>query len=38
VAKLAWKNLPLKLVMFYHDGKLLEKDVMLDKMIELMQD
>lgn len=37
VAKLAWNNVPLELVMFYHDGRLIEKDKQVDKMIELMQ-
>ncbi|MDH3273758.1 MAG: YiiX/YebB-like N1pC/P60 family cysteine hydrolase [Gammaproteobacteria bacterium] len=36
VAQLAWKNVPLKLVMFYHDGKLVEETVQLAKMQELM--
>jgi hypothetical protein len=38
VAKLAWNNLPLELVMFYHDGVLVPKDKQVDKMIELMQE
>ena len=37
VAKLAWNNLPLELIMFYHDGQLVEKDKQLDRMKELMQ-
>jgi len=37
VAKLAWNNLPLELIMFYHDGQLVDKDKQVDKMIELMQ-
>lgn len=37
VAKLAWNNLPLELIMFYHDGKLVSKENQLDKMKELMQ-
>lgn len=36
VAQLAWNNVPLKLVMFYHDGKLVEEAVQLEKMQELM--
>ena len=36
VAQLAWNNVPLKLVMFYHDGQLIEEDVQLEKMKELM--
>lgn len=38
VAKLAWNNLPLELIMFYHDGQLVDKDKQVDKMIELMQE
>ena len=38
VAKLAWNSLPLELVLFYHDGKLVDKDVQLPKMIELMKE
>lgn len=37
VAKLAWTNLPLELIMFYHDGQLVDKDKQVAKMIELMQ-
>ena len=37
VAKLAWNNLPLELIMFYHDGQLVDKDKQVDKMIELME-
>ena len=37
VAKLAWNNLPLELVLFYHDGKLVPEDQKVDKMIALMQ-
>lgn len=37
VAKLAWNNLPLQLIMFYHDGELVPEDKQVDKMIELMQ-
>jgi hypothetical protein len=36
VAQLAWNNVPLKLVMFYHDGKLVEETTQLAKMQELM--
>jgi len=36
VAKLAWNNVPLELVMFYHDGQLVDEDVQLAKMQELM--
>ena len=38
VAKLAWNSLPLELVLFYHDGKLVDKETQLPKMIELMKD
>ena len=38
VAKLAWNNLPLELVLFYHDGQLVDSDEQLLKMKELMQD
>jgi hypothetical protein len=37
VAKLAWNNLPLELVLFYHDGQLIDGDKQLQKMKELMQ-
>jgi hypothetical protein len=37
VAKLAWNNLPLELVLFYHDGELVDSERQVDKMIELMQ-
>ena len=36
VAQLAWNNVPLKLVMFYHDGKLVDETIQLAKMQELM--
>jgi len=36
VAQLAWNNVPLKLVMFYHDGKLVEETIQLARMQELM--
>jgi uncharacterized protein YycO len=38
VAKLAWNNVPLELVMFYHDGALVPEEKQMDKMIELMQE
>jgi len=37
VAKLAWNNVPLELVLFYHDGQLVPEDEQVDKMIDLMQ-
>ena len=37
VAQLAWNNVPLQLVMFYHDGKLVSEVNQMDKMKELMQ-
>lgn len=37
VAKLAWNNVPLELVVFYHDGKLVDQATQVDKMIALMQ-
>ena len=37
VAKLAWNNLPLELIIFYHDGQLVDDDKKVDRMIELMQ-
>ena len=36
VAQLAWNNVPLKLVMFYHDGKLVDETIQLAKMQKLM--
>lgn len=36
VAELAWTDIPLKLVMFYHDGELVDDDVQVAKMQELM--
>jgi len=36
VAQLAWNNVPLKLIMFYHDGKLVEETMQLARMRELM--
>lgn len=38
VAQLAWNNLPLRLVMFYHDGKLVDKDNQVAKMKTLMEE
>ena len=38
VAKLAWNNVPLELVMFYHDGQLVSETEQVDKMIALMQE
>lgn len=37
VAQLAWNNLPLKLILFYHDGQLVEESVQVEKMKELMK-
>lgn len=37
VAKLAWNNVPLELVLFYHDGELVDQEEQLSKMKELMQ-
>ena len=36
VAQLAWNNVPLELIMFYHDGQLVEEAVQVEKMRELM--
>ena len=36
VAQLAWNNIPLQLILFYHDGKLLDEDKQVEKMKELM--
>ena len=36
VAKLAWNNVPLQLILFYHDGEFVEEDVQVEKMRELM--
>ena len=36
VAQLAWNNVPLELIMFYHDGKLVEEGMQLARMQELM--
>ena len=38
VAKLAWNKLPLELVLFYHDGQLVEKNKQLTLMKKLMQE
>jgi hypothetical protein len=37
VAQLAWNNVPLKLIMFYHDGQLVDEEIQVEKMKELMQ-
>lgn len=36
VAEMAWNNVPLKLVMLYHDGEFVSEDEQLEKMRELM--
>ncbi|MDH3621945.1 MAG: YiiX/YebB-like N1pC/P60 family cysteine hydrolase [Gammaproteobacteria bacterium] len=36
VAQMAWNNVPLRLVMFYHDGELVPEDEQVEKMRELM--
>ncbi len=36
VAKLAWNNLPLELILFYHDGELVDEKIQVEKMKELM--
>ena len=36
VAQLAWNNLPLKLVIFYHDGKLVPEEEQVELMKKLM--
>jgi hypothetical protein len=36
VAKLAWNNVPLKVILFYHDGKFVEENMQVEKMRELM--
>ncbi len=36
VAQMAWNNVPLSLVMFYHDGKLVPEEKQAEKMRELM--
>ena len=38
VAKLAWNKVPLELVLFYHDGELVDEKEQLSKMKELMQE
>ena len=37
VAQMAWNNLPLKLIMFYHDGELVDEEIQVEKMKELME-
>ena len=36
VAQLAWNNLPLQLIMFYHDGELVDEDIQVERMRALM--
>lgn len=36
VAQLSWNKVPLELIMFYHDGQLVDEDLQLEKMKELM--
>ncbi len=36
VAQLAWNNLPLQLVLFYHDGELVDESIQVEKMKALM--
>jgi len=36
VAQLAWNNVPLKLILFYHDGQLVDESVQLETMKTLM--
>lgn len=36
VAQLAWNNVPLQLVLLYHDGELVDEAVQVDRMRELM--
>ena len=36
VAEMAWNNVPLSLIMFYHDGKLVPQEDQDEKMHELM--
>ena len=36
VAQLAWNNVPLRLVMFYHDGERVPEGEQAEKMRELM--
>ena len=38
VAKQAWNDVPLKLVLFYHDGKLVPEEEQVDRLIELTQE
>ena len=37
VAQLAWNNVPLQLILLYHDGKLVDETVQVEKMRELMK-
>ena len=37
VAKQAWNDVPLKLVLFYHDGKLVPEEEQVDRLIQLTQ-
>lgn len=37
VAQLAWTSVPLQLVLFYHDGKLVDESIQVEKMKELMR-
>jgi len=36
VAQLAWNNVPLQLILLYHDGQLVDEAVQVEKMKELM--
>jgi len=36
VAQLAWNNVPLQLIVLYHDGQLVDESVQVEKMKELM--
>jgi len=36
VAQLAWNNVPLQLILLYHDGQLVDEAVQIEKMKELM--
>jgi uncharacterized protein YycO len=38
VAQMAWQNVPLSVVMFYHDGELVPEEEQAEKMRELMLD
>ncbi len=37
VAQMAWTSLPLKLVLFYHDGQLVDEDKQVEEMMTLMK-